>query len=125
VIINNTGGSGTGDHKVAVDSTDGSADYLGAKILAGAVNNGLQIVPLVDTVTEVMKINAVIDPVQLFQYLIDALSTDSGLYANFCAAVAGCPSPCDAPTNVVVTYTAGTTTTTTTTSTTTTTTTTL
>lgn len=124
VIINNTGGSGAGDHKVAVDGADTTPDYLGVKIIPGGVTNGVQIVPSVDTVNEVMPINVTINAVALFQYLIDALSTDAGLYANFCAAVAGCPSPCDAPTNVVVTYVSGTTTTTTTTSTTSTTTTT-
>lgn len=125
VIINNTGGSGAGDHKVAVDGSDTTPDYLGAKIVAGAISNGLQVSPVVDTANEVVALNINVSLVTLFQSLIDVLSTDSGLYANFCAAVAGCPSPCDAPTNVTVTYQGGgTTTTTTTTSTTSTTTTT-
>lgn len=122
VIINNTGGSGIGDHKVAVDSSDASPDYLGAKVVAGTISNGLQVSPVVDTTNEVVAFNINVSLVTLFQSLIDSLSSDAGLYANFCAAVAGCPSPCDAPTNVVVTYQSGGTTTTTSTTTTTTTT---
>jgi len=123
VIINSTGGSGTGDHKVAVDGTDGSPDYLGAKITAGGVTNGIQVIPSVDTTNEVVVLNVGVNAVTLFQSLIDALQTDTGLYQAFCSAVAGCPSPCDAPSNVQVIYTPGGTTTTTTSTTTTTTTT--
>ncbi len=120
VIINSTGGSGTGDHKVAVDGTDGTPDYLGVKIIAGGITNGIQIVPAVDTINEVVVLNVSVNVITLFQSLIDALSTDSGLYSAFCTAAAGCPSPCAAPSNVIVTYQAGETTTSTTTTTTTT-----
>lgn len=118
VIINNTGGSGVGDHKVAVNSTDPSPDYLGVKIVTGGVVNGVQVTPTVDVVNNVVLLNVSINPVILFQALIDSLSSDAGLYANFCTAVAGCPSPCNAPSNVTVTYQSGTTSTTTTTTTT-------
>lgn len=124
VIINSTGGVGVGDHKVAVDSGDASPDYLGTKIIAGPTVNGLQVSPVVDTVNDVVVLNMNVSLDALFQSLIDVLSTNSTLYSNFCTAVAGCPSPCDAPTNVTVTYVQGPTTTTTTTSTTSTTTTT-
>lgn len=120
LIINSTGGSGTGDHKVAVDAADSSPDYLGVKIVAGGVTNGIQVFPSVDTTNNVITLNVSINAVTLFQSLIDALSSDAGLYAAFCSAAAGCPSPCDAPTNVIVTYTSGGTTTSTTTTTTTT-----
>ena len=118
VIINNTGGSGTGDHKVAVNSTDPSPDYLGVKIITGGLTNGIQVTPTVDIINNVITLDVTVDTVTLFQSLIDTLSSDSGLYASFCAAVAGCPSPCDAPSNVTVTYQSGTTSTTTTTTTT-------
>lgn len=123
MIINAAGG--TGDNKVKVVSTDPSPDYLGVKITSGAQVNGIQVIPSVNLTNNTVQLNISVDPVTLFQVLIDALSTDSGLYANFCTATAGCPSPCAAPSNVTVTYAGGgTTTTTTTTSTTTTTTTT-
>jgi hypothetical protein len=117
VIINNTGGSGAGDHKVIVNSTDPSPNYLGAKIATGGATNGIQVTPTVDTVNNVVLLNVSVNLVTLFQALIDVLSSDSGLYANFCTATAGCPSPCAAPSNVTVTYTGGTSTTTTTTTT--------
>lgn len=124
VIINNTGGVGVGDHKVSVNSTDSTPNYLGAKLVTGGAVNGIQVTPTVDIINEVVDLNVSVNLVSLFQDLIDTLSSNSTLYANFCAAVAGCPSPCDAPGNVVVTYQQGTTTTTTSTTSTTTTTTT-
>lgn len=120
VIINNTGGVGVGDHKVAVSSTDPSPNYLGLKVVTGGAVNGIQVTPTVDVVNNVLLLNVSVNPVTLFQALIDSLSSDPGLYASFCAATAGCPSPCDAPTNVTVTYQSGGTTTSTTTTTTTT-----
>jgi hypothetical protein len=120
VIINSTGGVGTGDHKVMVDATDSSPDYLGAKISAGGVTNGIQVMPAVDTTNEVINLNVSVNAVTLFTSLIDALQTDVGLYQAFCSAVAGCPSPCAPPSNVQVVYTPGGTTTSTTTTTTTT-----
>jgi len=118
VVISSSGGSGSGDHKVAVNSTDPSPDYLGVKIVTGGAVNGIQVTPSVDTINNVVLLNVSVNLVTLFQSLIDSLTSDSGLYANFCAAVSGCPSPCDAPTNVTVTYQSGTTSTTTTTTTT-------
>lgn len=122
VIINNTGGVGVGDHKVAVDSSDTTPGYLVDKIISGGAVNGIQVSPSIDVPNEVMLLNVSVNLNTLFQSLIDILSTDASLYANFCAAVAGCPSPCDAPSNVTVTYEGGGTTTTTSTTTTTTTT---
>lgn len=120
VTINSSGGSGVGDHKVMVDASDGTPDYLGVKIGPGGTTYGLQVIPSTDTVNEIVNLNITVNPVTLFQALIDALSTDTGLYQAFCAAVANCPSPCNAPSNVQVVYQQGTTTTSTTTTTTTT-----
>jgi hypothetical protein len=122
VVINSTGGTGTDDHKVGSDSTDPSPDFLNIKILAGSLNNGVQVQPVLDTVNHVLRLNVSVDPGTLMQAILDEILDNSTLYANFCAVVAGCPSPCDAPTNVTVTYESGTTTTTTSTTTTTTTT---
>jgi hypothetical protein len=120
VIVNSTGGTGTGDHKVMVDASDPSPDYIGVKITSGASSLGVSVSPSVDTVNNVVVLNVTVNPVTLFLGLLDALQTDSGLYQAFCSAMAGCPSPCDAPSNVQVTYsTEGTTSTTTTTTTTT------
>lgn len=123
VIINSTGGSGTGDHKVGSDSTDPSPDFLNLKVLTGASNNGVQVIPVLDTVNHVLRLNASVDVAVLMQAILDEIVDNPTLYSNFCTVVAGCPSPCDAPTNVTVTYQGGGTTTTTTSTTTTTTTT--
>jgi hypothetical protein len=125
VIVNSTGGVGTGDHKVMVDASDPSPGYLGLKISSGVSALGISVTPTLDTVNSLVVLDVTVNAVTLFAGLIDALQSDVGLYQAFCSAVAGCPSPCDAPSNVQVVYTpGGTTTTTTTTSTTTTTTTT-
>lgn len=123
VFLNSTGGTGTGDHQVMVDAADPDPDYLGNKISSGTSSLGVSVFPTVDTVNNVVTLNVQVNAVTLFSELIDALQTDTGLYQAFCSAVAGCPSPCDAPSNVQVVYTPGGTTTTTTSTTTTTTTT--
>jgi hypothetical protein len=104
VILNSSGGSGGGDHKVAINNADTSPDYLGAKILAGPQVNGIQVSPVLDPINNVMLLSVAVDPNLLFQSLIDTLANNPTLYANFCSAVAGCPSPCAPPSNVTVTY---------------------
>jgi hypothetical protein len=118
VIINNTGGSGAGDHKVASDSGDTSPDYLSLKILAGTPNNGVQVSPSLDGTSHVVKLDVSVDPATLFQSILDELADNPSLFASLCSLIAQCPSPCEAPTNVTVTYQSGTTSTTTTTTTT-------
>lgn len=127
VIINSSAGVGTGDHKVASDAGDTAADYLSLKLAIGTPSNGIQVYPSLDATNHVVRLNVSVDPAALMQAILDEISDNPDLAASFCAAIVNCPSPCDAPTNVTVTYTGGptTTTTTTTTSTTTTTTTTL
>lgn len=123
MIINSTA-SASSNYQVKINSGDTSPGYLGTKIVSGPQSCGVQVMPSLDTVNEQIVLNSSVDPVALFTCLLDALQTDTGLQAAFCAAVAACPSPCAAPTNVTVTFVGGTTTTTTTTTTSTTTTTT-
>lgn len=124
------GGGGASDGKVKTDVADIS-DYLGVKIVTGNANNGVQVIPSLDTTNpdHQIKLNASVDPIELFTALLNEVVNDAGLKALFCSVVAGCPSPCAAPTNVTIVYggltTSSTTTTTTTVLTTTTTTTTL
>lgn len=122
VIINSTGGTGTGDHKVASDAADPSPDYLSQKILTGVPNNGVSIIPSLDETNHVVRLNAQVDPGVLFGAILDELADNPALFTRLCNAIAGCPSPCAAPSNVTVVYQQGTTTTTTSTTTTTTTT---
>lgn len=118
-IINSTGGSGVGDHKVLADSGDSTADYLINKVESGTATSGVIITPTLDTTNanHLVSFQVGIDLVALFTDLLNAVSTNPTLAALFCSVVASCPSPCAAPTNVTVTYTAGSTTTTTTTTT--------
>ena len=124
VIINSSGGGGTSG-LVLADSTDSTPDYLQNKLVPGAPVSGVGInlgLSLTNPLSHQVSLTSSVDPVVLFTALLGALSTDPGLQSLFCAAVAACPSPCSAPSNVLVTYTAGPASSTTSTSTTTTTT---
>lgn len=121
MIINSTGGVGTGDHKVLIDGTDTTADYIGNKTISNPAILGVTVIPTIDMSTPAnhkLALGVNIDPVTLFTALLQAVGTDAGLKTLFCSVVASCPSPCSAPSNVTVTYTSGTTSTTTTTTTT-------
>jgi hypothetical protein len=123
MIINSTAVASS-NYQVKINSGDTTPGYLADKIVGGAMSCGLQVIASSDLTNEQIVLNISLDPVDLFQCLIDALSEEPTLKDSLCAAIATCPSPCDAPSNVVVTYEQGTTTTTTTTTTSTTTTTT-
>lgn len=97
VTIN--GAAGTGDHKVLADVIDTSADYLINK-LNGNSQYGVSITPSYNSGSEQVDLLLSIDPETLFDILLDQLTPGSDLYVKFCEKVAGCPSPCDAPTNV-------------------------
>jgi len=118
VIINTTGGSGAGDHKVAADSGDTNPDYLSQKLLTGTGNNGVTVTPVLDTTNHVVRLNVSVDPGVLFGAILDELADNPALFTRLCTAIASCPSPCAAPSNVTVVYQQGTTSTTTTTTTT-------
>lgn len=108
------------DGKVKADSTDATSDYLYNKVESGPATNGITIVPGLDTAgsSHLVNFTANTDPKLLFTYLLNYLinSGDTELKLLFCQAVASCPSPCAAPTNVSVSFGGSTSTTTTTTS---------
>jgi len=119
MIINSSGGAGTGDHKVLADGADSTANYLSLK-LSGSTSSGVSVQPLLDTTnpSHVVNLTVNVDLVTLFTALLNAVPNNAGLQSLFCTTVGNCPSPCSAPTSVSVVYNAQTTTTTTTTSTT-------
>lgn len=119
MIINSTAVVSS-NYQVKVNVGDASPGYLGAKLNSGLANCGVQVIPSVDTVNEQIIFNVSIDPVNLLLCLIDGANSDPGAKSALCTLIASCPSPCDAPTNVQVTYQQGITTTSTTTTTTTT-----
>jgi hypothetical protein len=121
VIINST--ATASDHKVAASSTDVSPDYLINKV-EGDTLYGITVTPVYDAIAAKVKFSLSIDLGALMTALLNTLTPGETVTTQFCTAVAACPSPCAAPSNVTVTYSSLGTTTTTTTSTTTTTTTT-
>jgi hypothetical protein len=120
ITLNNLGStleieaSGTADSfQVLADATDDTPGYLDEK-LNGGTDNGITITPTYNSGTKQVDLLPTINASTLFTYLLNQLDTDSTLYALFCAKLAGCPSPCDAPTNVQVVQETTTSTTTTT-----------
>lgn len=118
VVISATASGGPGDGKVKTDIAD-VANYLDVKIAAGGVTNGVQVVPALDTsnANHQINLNVSVDPVALFTAILNSLPANPDLKAALCAAIATCPSPCSAPSNVSIIY-GGTTSSTTTTTTT-------
>jgi hypothetical protein len=123
MIINSTGGAGTGDHQVLADVADTTAGYLINKVSVGSPSSGVGVGIVLDTTTPTnhkVQFAVTLDPVALFTALLNATTSDTTLANLFCTTVQACPSPCAAPSNVTVIYTPNTTTTSTTTTTTTT-----
>lgn len=112
---------GASDHKVLSNSVDPTPDYLIGKVESGVTTFGITVVPTLDATTNKVQFNVTVSLVDLFTALLNTLAPGETITSMFCNAVASCPSPCNAPSNVTVTYSsAGTTTTSTTTTTTTT-----
>lgn len=122
MIINSSAGVGTGDHKVIADVSDATPNYLFFKLEAGTPTFGISVTPSLDATTDPtdhqVQLSVAVDLVTLFTSLLNVVSSNPALSTLFCSTVAGCPSPCAAPSNVIVTYNTGTTSTTTTTTTT-------
>lgn len=92
-----TGGAET--YTVKADSSDTSPDYLINKV-NGSSNAGITLGVSYNPGTEQVDFGLDVNTATLFDLLLDELVEGSALYAKFCAKVAGCPSPCDPPTNV-------------------------
>jgi hypothetical protein len=122
-MIINSSGSAT-DTKVKADSADANAaGYLSDKIEGGTSVSGITISTVFNSTTNKVSVVPTLNWGTFLDDFVAILQDNEELLLKFCNLIATCPSPCDAPSNVDVTYTPGTTTTTTTSSTTTTTTT--
>lgn len=97
VTIN--GAAGAGDHKVLANSADDTPGFLDQKLNGSSVY-GVSLSPSYNSGTKQVDLLLAINPETLFDILLDQLTVGSDLYLKFCAAIANCPSPCDAPTNV-------------------------
>lgn len=97
ITLTVTGGAET--YTVKADSTDTSPDYLINKV-NGSTASGITLGTSYNSGSEQVDFGLSVNLVTLFDELLDELTEGSALYAKFCAKVAGCPSPCDPPTNV-------------------------
>jgi hypothetical protein len=117
MIISSTGGA-IADEKVKAFSGDStSTNYLDQKLGAGASSNGVSLSLTNDLIAGKVLINPVVNMSQLILSIIETLENSNELYNLWCALNAGCPSPCQPPSNILVVYDGGNTTTTTTSST--------
>lgn len=103
LTISATGGA-ISDEKVKVTAGDPTADYLAAKLVGGSQSaTGISIsLPLVGS--SQVQIQPAINLSVLIPAILDEIGADPTLKEAFCALVASCPSPCDAPSNVSVQY---------------------
>ena len=118
----NASTAGAGDGLSFADSGDATKDFLINKIIGASPNFGISITPALDVTNASHKVvlNVNIDANAFVTSLLNTISSSQTLTAQFCTLVNSCPSPCQAPGNVTVTYSSlGTTTSTTTTTTTT------
>lgn len=117
-IINASGGSSDG--KVFADAADSTSDYLINKVEGGPPSSGIAIVPTLNTDNpyHIVQFGTTVDLGLLFTALLQYAQTNPAVAQLLCSVVSSCPSPCSAPTNVTVVYTAGGSSTTTTTTTT-------
>ena len=113
MIINSTGVST--DTKVLAHSSDlNPSGYLDEKLQGGTSTSGITISTSFDSTANKVSIVPTLNWSTFITDFIAVLQDNETLFAEFCALVSSCPSPCAAPTNVEVTYSAATTTTTTT-----------
>lgn len=119
VIVNNIQTASTNDGKVFVNGNDSTADYLFAKIEIAPPSEGISISAAVDTTTNpasyAIELGVTVDLSALFTAMINQLTLDPVLYAQFCNAMSQCPSPCAPPSNVTISFPGSSSTTTTTT----------
>lgn len=98
MIINSTS---TVDEKVKTSAGDPTAGYLEDKVIG---TSGSLITTVANTVSNQVVISATPNLTAFVTAILDAIESDDDLKARFCAIVASCPSPCQAPTNITVTY---------------------
>lgn len=101
LTISATGGV-PADEKVKATASDPSAGFLDTK-LTGDTNGGVTISVTAST-PSLLTIAPSVDFVALINSIFDELEDNEELRARFCAIKDMCPSPCDAPANVQVTY---------------------
>lgn len=92
--------SAANDEKVKTSVADPTAGYLEDKI-TGFTD---VVSVLTNTVSNQVQVSASVNYSLLVERIIDAIENDEDLKTAFCSLVASCPSPCNAPANITVTY---------------------
>ncbi len=118
MIVSSSAGSSVDEKVKAFVGDPNASSYLINK-LEGTSGDGIDITTTSNVVDGKVSINPSVNWTTFVTQLIDALENDDDLKTQFCNLIASCPSPCDPPTNIEVTYSAPTTSSTTTTTTTT------
>lgn len=104
-VIISSSGSGVSDEKVKLNLSDPTAGYLVDKIVAGPIDNGITINVVPDTGTGELKISASLDMATLIINMFNEIDNNPEFSTLLCNLMAKCPSPCEPPSNVNVTYT--------------------
>lgn len=102
LTISATGGV-PADEKVKATNLDPTAGFLDAKFIGGT-NGGLTISTAPTPGNDQIQVMPNINFNTLINLIFDEIEDDEDLRARFCAIVSQCPSPCDAPSNISVSY---------------------
>lgn len=99
-MVVNFAGS-TVDEKVKTSATDPTAGFLEEKITG---STGAVVSIDTNTVSNQVEVSATVDMVALATQLFAIISSNETLKEQFCALMSSCPSPCNPPSNITVTY---------------------
>lgn len=102
VTISASGGTPP-DEEVKATNLDPTPGYLDAKLIGGT-NSGITISALPTVTNDQIQIAPNVDLNILINLIFDEIEDDETLRDRFCAIVAQCPSPCDAPSSISVSY---------------------
>lgn len=88
------------DEKVKTSVSDPTAGYLEDKITGSTSVISI----LTNTVANQVEVSAAIDMTALVTNIIDAITNDTTLKEAFCTLISTCPSACNPPSDITVTY---------------------
>lgn len=91
------------DEKVKINAGDPTAGFLQSKIIGA--NTTFVNTSITTASPTQLQISSTLNLALLIDEILDMIADDEDLKNKFCNLVASCPSPCDAPSNIVVTYT--------------------
>lgn len=102
LTISATGGTPL-DEEVKATALDPTPGYLDAKLI-GDANSAITISVTPTVTNDQIQISPSVDLEALINLIFDEIEDNETLRDRFCAIVANCPSPCDAPSGISVEY---------------------